>query len=134
MRALATCVCIFVIGCGPSNHRGTDGGGGDAANACSPDGTHQCAGASYQTCTGGQWTTTMDCPMACTDMLGCVACTPGQTFCKDGNVWSCDDTGKLSALPADIYTSGAFSTPLANQLLQAQHLRNWGRALLQLPY
>jgi hypothetical protein len=93
MRAVATCVCIILIGCGPSHHRADGGAGGDGAISCSPDGAHQCAGASYQTCTGGAWTTTMDCPMACVDSLGCVACDPGQSFCKDGNVWSCDATG-----------------------------------------
>lgn len=99
MRALATCVCIILIGCGPSSHRGPDGGGDDdAANACSPDGAHRCNSASYQTCTGGQWTTTMDCPMACVDALGCVACTPGELICKDGNVWTCDDTGNPGSM------------------------------------
>jgi hypothetical protein len=97
MRALATCVCIIVIGCGPSNRHHGDGGD-DAAIACSPEGTHQCAGSTYEVCSGGQWTTVMDCPLACTDNLGCVACTPGQSFCKDGNVWVCDDAGNPGSM------------------------------------
>jgi hypothetical protein len=57
------------------------------------EGAQRCEGSSFQTCTGGTWQTAVDCPQQCIDGLGCVQCTPGQSFCKDGNVWSCDDTG-----------------------------------------
>jgi len=101
MRALATCVCVFVFviaaGCGPNNRHG--GGGDDApAAACTPEGAHRCEGATYETCTGGMWTSTQDCPSGCVDSIGCVACNPGVSFCKDGNVWSCDDTGNPGSM------------------------------------
>jgi hypothetical protein len=81
---------VFLGACGPSGRNNT----GDGADpACSPDGVHQCAGSTYQVCSGGQWTTEADCPGVCSDTLGCVECAPGNAFCKDGDVWSCDDTG-----------------------------------------
>ena len=91
--ARVTCVlALIVVACGPSRGGGDDTTG-DAMAECIPEGAHRCQGASYQTCTGGTWQTAIDCPQACLDNLGCVQCHPGQTFCKDGNVWSCDDTG-----------------------------------------
>ncbi len=60
---------------------------------CTDEGAHRCEGASYQTCTGGTWQTAVDCPQLCLEGSGCVQCAPGQTFCKDGNVWSCDENG-----------------------------------------
>jgi hypothetical protein len=98
MRALATCVLIIVVGCGPSNRHTGDGGDDAAAASCSPEGAHRCVGATYQTCSGGDWQTAVDCPQACVDTIGCVQCTPGQTFCKDGNVWTCDDTGNPGSM------------------------------------
>ena len=75
MRALATCVFVLVIvaGCGPNNRHG-GGGDDDAAVACMPEGAHRCEGATYETCSGGMWTSTQDCPTGCVDSIGCVAC------------------------------------------------------------
>ncbi len=87
--------CIFVglvAACGPTNHK-HDNGSTDAANACSPEGGHRCNGSTFETCAGGLWQTAVDCPSACVETIGCVQCNPGETFCKDGDVWSCDDNG-----------------------------------------
>src|ERR1041385_1314418 len=35
----------------------------------------------------------IDCPAFCLESVGCVECQPGERFCKDGNVWSCNDDG-----------------------------------------
>jgi hypothetical protein len=90
-----TCVlCVaLIVACGPGRKSGDDDGSPDALIECMPEDSHRCQGATYQTCTGGTWQNAVDCPTACVDSLGCVRCTPGQTFCKDGNVWVCDDTG-----------------------------------------
>ncbi len=37
----------------------------------------------------------MDCPIACDEALGCVACTPGGMTCGSGDVHSCDATGNV---------------------------------------
>jgi hypothetical protein len=92
MRLACVFVLAVVVGCGSSRKNGDDDDV-DARAECLPEGSHRCMGATYQTCTGGQWQTAVDCPQFCSDNLGCVQCTPGQNFCKDGNVWLCDDNG-----------------------------------------
>jgi hypothetical protein len=83
-----------LVACGsPTRHSGDDTVEVDALSNCNMEGAQRCEGASFQTCTGGTWQTAVDCPQQCLDGLGCVQCTPGQSFCKDGNVWSCDDVG-----------------------------------------
>jgi hypothetical protein len=83
-----------LVACGsPTRQQGDDTTEPDALMNCNEEGAHRCEGASYQTCTGGTWQTAVDCPQLCLEGLGCVQCAPGQAFCKDGNVWSCDDDG-----------------------------------------
>ncbi len=84
-------LCVFwVIACGsPHRNSGDDGG----VNSCSPEGAQQCQGASWQTCMNGMWVTAVDCPQACADMIGCVACQPGTAYCNGGDVWQCDQNG-----------------------------------------
>ncbi|MBV8755962.1 MAG: IgGFc-binding protein [Deltaproteobacteria bacterium] len=90
--------CVFILAaCGPS-HRNPGGGDDAPASACTPDGAHRCEGATYETCEGGIWTSTADCPTGCVDSIGCVACNPGSTFCKDGNVWTCDASGNPGSM------------------------------------
>ncbi|HEY5950186.1 MAG TPA: hypothetical protein VIV40_32040, partial [Kofleriaceae bacterium] len=93
---LARLTCVVALGlataCGSSRKNGDDTGT-DALIDCRPEGSHRCMGATYQTCTAGQWQTAIDCPELCSDALGCVQCSPGTNFCKDGNVWLCDDNG-----------------------------------------
>lgn len=92
-RSLWVVFVGLLVACGPSRNSGDDGPEPDAVIECMPEGGHRCQGSTYQTCTGGLWETALDCPEACVDSLGCVQCTPSQPFCKDGNVYSCDDFG-----------------------------------------
>src|SRR5512146_1125112 len=91
MARLVCVIALLLAGCASSRSNNTDGN--DGPNPCTMEGAQRCQGATLQTCTGGQWTTVNDCPIACSDTLGCVQCQPGETYCQDGNVWSCDDTG-----------------------------------------
>jgi hypothetical protein len=91
------CVLIVLAACGSHKHKGDDGPDTDALVDCDAEGTHRCMGSTYQTCNAGLWQTAVDCPLQCVDAFGCVQCSPGQTFCKDGNVWSCDDSGNPGA-------------------------------------
>ncbi len=91
MRSLV--LISFLIACGPSSHSGDDTQTDSGMRECAMEGAHRCLSASFQTCTDGQWVTGIDCPSACLESVGCVVCTPGQPFCKDGNVWTCDETG-----------------------------------------
>jgi hypothetical protein len=81
---------LWVIACGSPHRNGGDDGG---PNSCSPEGAQQCQGASWQTCMNGMWVTAVDCPQACADMIGCVACQPGTAYCNGGDVWQCDQNG-----------------------------------------
>ena len=82
-----------IVACGPSANSGDDTSGPDAMRECSPEGSQRCLGSTFQTCTDGAWVTGLDCPLVCVDTLGCVQCTPGAMFCKDSNVWACDQSG-----------------------------------------
>ena len=95
MRVVA--LLVFVGACGPSSKQKDDNPEPDAMRDCLQEGSHRCLGSTYQTCTGGLWVITTDCPQGCVDALGCVECTPGLPFCKDGNVWSCTDEGNAGA-------------------------------------
>ncbi len=92
MQRLFWVVLVFAA-CGSPKHSGDDGPETDALVECDSEGMHRCMGSTYQTCNAGLWQTAVDCPQQCVDSLGCVQCAPGQTFCQDGNVWSCDDSG-----------------------------------------
>ncbi|MBA2539142.1 MAG: IgGFc-binding protein [Deltaproteobacteria bacterium] len=84
----------FLVACGPSNRNGDDDDT-DAPPILCADGAHQCSGAVYQICVGGQWTIQEECQVACADTLGCVNCQPNDTVCQDGNVHSCDANGNV---------------------------------------
>ena len=79
MRTLAFCLVICVAACGGSGRNGGGGGGGvDATPECT-EGANQCMGNDFQTCVGGMWTTSVSCPNACDNTIGCVLCVPGTT-------------------------------------------------------
>jgi hypothetical protein len=86
------CLCVVTIGCKSSTRNNGDAGP-DASNECTEEGAHRCTGSSYEICTDSLWVTETDCLQGCVDTLGCVACTPNERFCKDGNVWVCDENG-----------------------------------------
>jgi hypothetical protein len=89
-------LAALLVACG-ADHRQT-GTEPDAPNECEPEGVHRCVGSTYQVCAEHQWQTETDCLGGCVDALGCVACTPGQLYCQDGNVWSCDASGQPGEL------------------------------------
>ena len=87
-------VCLVVavaFGCG-GGHRNPDMGDGGVVE-CMPEGANQCNGASWQTCQNGMWVTAVDCPMACADGIGCVACQPGTQYCNGLDIVMCNDNG-----------------------------------------
>jgi hypothetical protein len=86
-------VGVALAACGNPSRNDNGNGRPDAMNDCPMDGAHRCNGSSYETCTGGQWMSAIDCPSFCVDTIGCVECVPGERFCKDGNVWMCGDDG-----------------------------------------
>ena len=92
-RVLAPLVFVVCACAGSSKDNPSDAGPMD----CTDEGAHQCAGSTYQVCRDKQWMTEMDCTVACDHMLGCVQCSPGGSFCKDGNVWSCNPVGDPGA-------------------------------------
>ena len=90
---------MVVMACGPGSRHG--GGGDDGVDTMPPecsDGNHRCNAATYEVCTGGQWSTQEDCPVACSDMLGCVNCNPGTNVCMGGDVHSCDASGNVGGV------------------------------------
>jgi IgGFc binding protein len=84
-----------LAGCGGNSGDHPDGGGGgiDAAAECTADGDTRCVGATYETCSGGTWTVTQQCPVSCDASLGCVECTPGVDYCDGDDVHSCNADG-----------------------------------------
>jgi hypothetical protein len=97
VRAAAILAALGFGACSPD--RNSNNGQSDAQQVnCMPEGAHRCLGATYQTCTAGEWQTAIDCPVACLDHLGCVQCAPEQPFCKDGDVWTCDASGNPGSI------------------------------------
>src|SRR5688500_2304077 len=88
---------LALIACGPSARNNPGDDTPDAPGPECTDGQHRCAGPVFEVCTGGQWTTQEECPVACNDSLGCVTCQPGTTVCENGNVHTCDDAGNVGA-------------------------------------
>src|SRR5690242_8489211 len=88
---LAFCICVFAA-CGPKAGSDDTSSGDDAGAVCT-SGATQCTGNTFQTCSGGQWTTTAQCPSLCNPDLGCTVCSPNQTYCDGDNVMTCAADG-----------------------------------------
>jgi hypothetical protein len=84
---------LFIAACGPSVHSDSDAGGDDDGGACT-EGTHRCEGLTRQTCTGGVWQNTEDCPQACDNNLGCTVCVPGTGTCNGDTAHECRPDGQ----------------------------------------
>ncbi len=98
LRLPCLVLVTLLVACGSPTRKGGDGDGEtDALIDCMPDGQYRCTGSTYQTCHAGQWQTAVECASGCIDHLGCVQCPPSQNFCKDGDVWSCDEDGNPGA-------------------------------------
>lgn len=52
-----------------------------------------CNGMELQTCVGGKFQNSMQCPSACSDMLGCTLCVPGTATCNGNDAHACADDG-----------------------------------------
>ena len=110
MRSLlVACIALTsMIACGPGARQpgtGDDASTSDAPPAQCNAGEHMCAGATYESCSGGQWQVDMDCPVACDMTLGCVACAPNSMTCSGGDVHTCDGTGAVG--PVAMACTGA---------------------------
>lgn len=77
-----------LAGCGPTARVEAD-----AALVCTA-GQTRCELGAFQSCTNGAWQSTQECPNLCDSDLGCLECTPGARYCKDGNVFVCDAGGQ----------------------------------------
>lgn len=103
---------MAVVACGPGARHGDDDDTVDTALPECSDGNHRCNASTYEVCTGGHWSTQEDCPVACSDMLGCVSCNPGTSVCEGGDVHACDAGGNVGGVTAactgaDICQNGA---------------------------
>ncbi|MFT3693570.1 MAG: IgGFc-binding protein [Kofleriaceae bacterium] len=84
MRAsLLLCSVAFVFGCGPSDRD---------LGPCNP-GDHQCNGLELLECINGQYQHSMDCPQACSPMVGCALCVPGTGTCSGDMAHTCNADG-----------------------------------------
>src|SRR5438105_2227212 len=93
--SLVAVVTAAIAGaCGPAKHNPDAGpGGGDGAMDCTADGQTQCMGATFETCMGGSWQVTSQCPKQCDPALGCVDCAPNVNYCVGNDVHSCTAQG-----------------------------------------
>ncbi|MBP9084904.1 MAG: IgGFc-binding protein [Kofleriaceae bacterium] len=90
----ALAVLVGAAACGPNDRPTTS----DATTECLA-GQQRCDLTTFQTCSAaGTWELTQDCPVQCSNTLGCVSCEPGAQFCKDGNVFQCDANGQPGAM------------------------------------
>ncbi|MCA9675393.1 MAG: IgGFc-binding protein [Kofleriaceae bacterium] len=93
---LAACL-VALAACGGDPQNNDDDGSPDAAMECA-SGATQCAGNTFQSCDGGQWTTTAQCPALCDNDLGCVQCVHDTRFCMDDSVYQCNPQGTGSTV------------------------------------
>jgi hypothetical protein len=82
LRAIAL---VLIMCCGPGSERPT--------GPC-VEGATRCMANTLQTCTGGTFKDTQDCPNACDDTLGCVLCVPGTGTCMGEVSHACNADGQ----------------------------------------
>ena len=82
----------------------------DPPEGCT-EGAQRCNGGDFEVCAGGRFTVAEDCAQACSDVLGCVACIPGETSCDgidaticrgDGSGYDPFDCDPLQGLSCDV--------------------------------
>jgi hypothetical protein len=83
MRALVIVSIVIAVGCGPGNRQN---------GTCNAGETH-CEGLTYQTCVGGKFVDQTECPMACSEGLGCTACRVGEATCNGNMAHVCNESG-----------------------------------------
>jgi hypothetical protein len=113
-------IVSFAAACGGSHGNGPDAQGSvDAGTECTTDGMTRCDGATYETCMGGNWNVTSQCPSQCDPQLGCVMCEPGTDYCVGNDVHSCTAQGGdgglvMSCTGTQECLSGTCVDPCAN--------------------
>jgi hypothetical protein len=101
-RTIVSLVVVLLstalVACGPSGGGGDDDPDAGTGESCTGSGT-RCVTSSYQTCVGGEWTVTQNCPNACNvDFGGCIDCTPGGgNVCNGNTVVACTAGGQFGA-------------------------------------
>jgi hypothetical protein len=74
-------------------------GDDDDTGPCAPEGATRCNGLAFSECQGGDWDVIENCQAPtpiCHDVLGCLACSPGTTFCDGNTVMGCSEDGMTS--------------------------------------
>src|SRR5690348_3599548 len=93
-RRLASLLVLALAACGPSGSGDDDSGDGGACTA----GQTQCVGTQFQTCVGGQFTTSENCAVSCDPTRGCRVCTPGVNACNGNDVVTCNPDGSFGGV------------------------------------
>lgn len=95
---ISICIVLgcLIAACGPGSlPQSNDSNSDHASDSASPctSGAARCDGTVYQRCDGGVWVEQASCPQACTDALGCVACSPGTGMCDGAMSSECRADG-----------------------------------------
>jgi hypothetical protein len=140
MRSLAASLLALTLvvplalapaGCGPTGSSGDDttgdGGQRDGSSGPCEEGARQCELGSnaWQTCQGGRWVSTVNCPLACDPNLGCVECLPNSTTCDGNDVIGCGPDGKKGGVIAhcqESCSSGNCSDPCGQAEVNKSYL------------
>ncbi len=88
---LALPLTMALAACGPSG-----GSGDDVAVPCTA-GQTQCVGTQFQTCVGGTFATSENCPATCDPTSGCRSCQPGVNTCNGNSVVTCNPDGTFGS-------------------------------------
>ncbi|MDI7267747.1 MAG: IgGFc-binding protein [Myxococcota bacterium] len=86
--------------CGPDDGQSGDDGGQPCPPGV-PAGSYRCSGFEWQRCVRGAWAPAEDCRASgrtCAEVLGCVSCYPGRTFCDGLDVRTCNPDGESSTV------------------------------------
>ncbi|HEU0033876.1 MAG TPA: IgGFc-binding protein [Kofleriaceae bacterium] len=76
-----------LLACGPDPRANGDDDGGCV------DGELHCVGNTLQTCAGGVFEDTEECPLACAEGIGCSVCVPGTGTCNGNDGHACNSDG-----------------------------------------
>jgi hypothetical protein len=74
----------------------TDDDDATPGGECDTEGETVCNVIDFMICNDEQWElveTCLDPTPLCHDVLGCLVCDPGSTWCENGDVWLCDEDG-----------------------------------------
>lgn len=89
----AAVLALPLAACGPSGSSDDD----DDTGQCTV-GETRCVGTQYQTCAGGSFEVTENCPVNCVPDEGCISCQPGVNTCNGNNVVTCNPDGTFGTV------------------------------------